>query len=60
MFTRDGDGLRHRWATELMFAHLDEGEEPRDVDLIWLIWNDLDMTPGGRGSDPGLPAMHYQ
>ena len=43
-----------------MFAHLDEREEPRDVDLIWLIWNVLDMTPGGRGSDPDFPAMHYQ
>jgi predicted dithiol-disulfide oxidoreductase (DUF899 family) len=28
VFTRDGDGFRHRWATELMFAPRDEGEEP--------------------------------
>jgi predicted dithiol-disulfide oxidoreductase (DUF899 family) len=60
VFTRDGDGFRHRWATELMFAPRDEGEEPRHVDSIWPIWNVLDMTPGGRGSDPDFPAMQYR
>ena len=59
VFTRDGDGFRHRWATELMFAPREEGEEPRHVDLIWPIWNVLDMTPGGRGDDPDFPAGHY-
>jgi len=28
MFARDGDGFRHRWAAELMFAPGDEGEAP--------------------------------
>jgi predicted dithiol-disulfide oxidoreductase (DUF899 family) len=60
VFTRDGDGIRHRWATELMLAPRDEGEEPRHLDSIWPIWNVLDMTPGGRGSDPDFPAMQYQ
>src|SRR6201994_3681618 len=60
VFTRDGDWLRHRWATELMFAPRDEGEEPRHVDSIWQIWNVLDMTPGGRGNDPDFPAMQYE
>jgi predicted dithiol-disulfide oxidoreductase (DUF899 family) len=59
VFTRDGDGFRHRWATELMFAPREEGMEPRHVDLIWPIWNVLDMTPGGRGDDPNFPAMQY-
>jgi predicted dithiol-disulfide oxidoreductase (DUF899 family) len=59
VFTRDGGGLRHRWATELMFAPRDDGEEPRHVDSIWPIWNVLDLTPGGRGSDPDFPAMQY-
>jgi predicted dithiol-disulfide oxidoreductase (DUF899 family) len=60
VFTRDGDGLRHRWATELMFAPRDEGEEPRHVDSIWPIWNVLDMTPNGRGSGSDFPAMQYE
>jgi predicted dithiol-disulfide oxidoreductase (DUF899 family) len=60
VFTRGDDGLRHRWATELMFAPREEGEEPRHVDLIWPIWNVLDMTPGGRGSGSDFPAMQYE
>ncbi len=39
VFTRDGDGFRHRWAAELMFAPRSEGEDARHVDLIWPIWN---------------------
>jgi predicted dithiol-disulfide oxidoreductase (DUF899 family) len=60
VFTRDASGFRHRWATELMFAARDDGEEPRHVDLIWPIWNVLDMTPGGRGDAPDFPAMQYE
>jgi predicted dithiol-disulfide oxidoreductase (DUF899 family) len=60
VFTRDGGGFRHRWATELMFAPRDEGEDPRHVDLIWPIWHVLDMTPGGRGSGEDIPAMQYE
>lgn len=59
VFARDGDGFRHRWATELMFAPREEGEEPRHVDSIWPIWNVLDMTPDGRGSESNFPAMQY-
>jgi predicted dithiol-disulfide oxidoreductase (DUF899 family) len=25
--------------------------DPRHVDLIWPVWNLLDLTPGGRGTD---------
>ena len=55
VFTRDGDGFRHPWATELMFAPREEGEDPRHVDSIWPIWNVLDMTPGGRGATRTSP-----
>jgi predicted dithiol-disulfide oxidoreductase (DUF899 family) len=60
VFVRDGDEIRHSWATELMFAARDEGEEPRHVDSIWPLWNVLDMTPDGRGTDPNLPGLDYQ
>jgi predicted dithiol-disulfide oxidoreductase (DUF899 family) len=59
VFVRAGDEIRHSWATELMRAPRDEGEDPRHVDSIWPIWNVLDMTPGGRdvGADfPGLDS----
>ncbi len=59
VFARDGDGFRHRWAAELMFAPREEGEEARHVDSIWPIWNVLDLTPDGRGSGSNFPAMHY-
>jgi predicted dithiol-disulfide oxidoreductase (DUF899 family) len=60
VFVRDGDAIRHSWATELMFAARDEGEDPRHVDLMWPIWNVLDMTPEGRGTGSDLPALHYE
>jgi predicted dithiol-disulfide oxidoreductase (DUF899 family) len=60
VFARDGDGFRHRWATELLFAPRDEGIEARHVDSIWPIWNVLDMTPGGRGSGSDFPALQYE
>lgn len=59
VFVRDGDQFRHSWATELMFAARDEGEEPRHVDAIWPIWNILDMTPGGRGTGSDFPRLDY-
>jgi predicted dithiol-disulfide oxidoreductase (DUF899 family) len=57
VFMRDGQGIRHSWATELMFAPRDEGEEPRHVDSIWSV---LDTTPQGRGTEPDLPKLDYQ
>ena len=59
VFVRDGDELRHAWATELMFAPRDEGEDPRHVDSIWPIWSVLDMTPQGRGTEWAFPQLRY-
>jgi predicted dithiol-disulfide oxidoreductase (DUF899 family) len=59
VFVRDGEELRHAWATELMLAPRDEGEDPRHVDSIWPIWNVLDMTPEGRGTERAFPKLRY-
>jgi predicted dithiol-disulfide oxidoreductase (DUF899 family) len=59
VFVRDGDQFRHSWATELMFAPRDEGEDPRHVDTIWPIWNVIDLTPEGRSDASGFPALRY-
>jgi predicted dithiol-disulfide oxidoreductase (DUF899 family) len=59
VFVRDGEHVRHFWATELMFAARDEGEDPRHVDAIWPIWNVLDLTPQGRGTDSSFPLLRY-
>ena len=60
VFVRDGASFRHSWATELMFAPRDEGEEARHVDLIWPVWSVLDMTPDGRETEPPFPSLHYR
>lgn len=60
VFVRDGDQIRHAWATELMFAPRDEGEEARHVDSIWPIWNVLDMTSEGRGTGSDFPKLNYE
>jgi predicted dithiol-disulfide oxidoreductase (DUF899 family) len=59
VFVRDGQEIRHSWATELMFAPRGDGEEARHVDLIWPIWNVLDMTPQGRGTGSSFPSLEY-
>ena len=56
----EGEGFRHFWATELMFAARDEGLEARHVDSIWPIWNVLDMTPEGRGAGSDVPQLSYE
>ena len=59
VFARTGPEIRHMWATELMFAPRENGEDPRHVDSIWPLWNVLDMTAQGRGTDPDLPGLDY-
>ena len=59
VFVRRGGELRHFWASELMFAPRDEGEDPRHVDLIWPMWHILDATPRGRSDEANFPGLHY-
>lgn len=54
---RDGQ-LRHFYGTELLCAPTDAGQDPRHVDLIWPLWNLLDFTREGRGTD-WYPALSY-
>jgi predicted dithiol-disulfide oxidoreductase (DUF899 family) len=58
VFRRRGDEIRHVWATELAFTPPDPGQDPRHVDLIWPLWNLLDMSPEGRG-DEFRPRLSY-
>jgi predicted dithiol-disulfide oxidoreductase (DUF899 family) len=46
--------IRHTWGMELFYAPRDPGQDPRGVDLIWPLWNILDLTPGGRGEGWGV------
>ena len=58
IFTRRDGSVRHFWASEMMFAPSDPGQDPRHVDMIWPLWNVLDMTPEGRG-DSFYPKLSY-
>jgi predicted dithiol-disulfide oxidoreductase (DUF899 family) len=49
VFVREGDVVRHAYATELAFAPRDPGQDPRHVDPIWPVWGALDFLPNGRG-----------
>ncbi len=47
---RDGR-VHHFYSSEMAFAESDPGQNPRHVDLMWPLWNVLDITPEGRGAD---------
>jgi predicted dithiol-disulfide oxidoreductase (DUF899 family) len=50
--------VRHGYATELMFAPREPGQDPRHVDAIWPMWGMLDFSPEGRGPDTH-PKLSY-
>ncbi len=58
VFTRKDGRIHHSWCSELMFAPGEPGQDPRHVDAIWPLWNLLDCTPEGRGTD-WLPKLAY-
>src|SRR5579859_2154261 len=51
VFVKKGGTVRHFWASELMFTKAEKGQNQRHVDIIWPLWNLLDLTPEGRGRD---------
>ena len=56
VFQKTEAGVRHLYATEMLFATSEEGQHMRHMDMMWPLWNVFDLTPIGRGSDwfPGL------
>ncbi|MGH8630287.1 MAG: DUF899 family protein [Burkholderiales bacterium] len=58
VFVKDG-GVRHFWGSELLYAKSEPGQDPRHADLIWPLWNVLDATPQGRGTD-FYPKLDYE
>ena len=47
VFTRQDGKIYHFWGSELVFEPA-QGD-PRHMDLLWPLWNVLDLTPEGRG-----------
>jgi len=58
VFTRRDGQIYHFYNTELFFAPQEKGMDGRHVDLIWPLWNLLDYTPEGRGTD-WYPKLSY-
>lgn len=51
IFQKTGDGICHRYASELLYAPTEPEQNPRHLDMLWPVWNLFDMTPEGRGPD---------
>lgn len=51
VFRRDGDAIRHFWASELLSAPADPDQDSRHVGTIESSWNIFDLMPEGRGKD---------
>jgi len=58
VFWRDGGVVRHFWADEMGMETADPGQDPRGAVDAMPIWNILDMTPAGRGTD-WYPKLSY-
>ena len=54
---RDGK-VRHFYGSEMLYAPEDKGQNARHNDLMWPLWNVLDLTPEGRGGD-WYPKLSY-
>ena len=48
VFHRDGGTIRHFWASELLYAQTDPGQDPRHNGTLEPLWNLFDLTPEGR------------
>jgi predicted dithiol-disulfide oxidoreductase (DUF899 family) len=58
IFVRRGGKIHHFWHSELVLTPPDPGQNQRHVDMMWPLWNLLDFTPEGRGTD-WYPSLHY-
>jgi predicted dithiol-disulfide oxidoreductase (DUF899 family) len=58
VFTRRNGKIHHFWGSEMLFPPSPRGQHSRHVDMIWPLWNVLDLTPAGRGSD-WYPSLSY-
>jgi predicted dithiol-disulfide oxidoreductase (DUF899 family) len=58
VFVKRGGAVHHTYSCELNMLPSEPGQNQRHIDLVWPIWNVLDLTPGGRGSD-WYPSLSY-
>jgi len=58
VFARRKGKINHFYATELQSMRPDKGQNQRHIDMLWPLWNLLDLTPEGRGAD-WFPSLSY-
>lgn len=58
VFERVGDDFYHFYSTELVFVSPDPAQNQRHIDMMWPLWNVLDMVREGRGTD-WYPRLSY-
>jgi predicted dithiol-disulfide oxidoreductase (DUF899 family) len=58
VFTRRNGKVHHFWSSEMLFPPALRGQHSRHVDMIWPLWNVLDLVPAGRGGD-WYPRLSY-
>ena len=58
VFRKDGDEVRLFWKSEMTAEMADPGQDPRGAPDIASLWNILDLTPAGRGTD-WYPSLEY-
>jgi len=58
LFVRRDGKVYHSYSTELAFAPPEPGQNQRHIDMMWPLWNLLDLTPEGRGAD-WYPRLSY-
>lgn len=58
VFTRRDGTIRHFWAGEMGSETADPGQDPRGAPDLMPLWNILDVTPEGRGTD-WYPKLDY-
>ena len=59
VFTRRDGTIRHFWSGEMTGDAADPGQDPRGAPDLAPLWNVLDTTPEGRGTD-WYPKLDYQ
>jgi predicted dithiol-disulfide oxidoreductase (DUF899 family) len=59
VFVRRGRRIHHAHGSELLFLPAPRGQDARHVDMIWPLWNLLDLTPEGRGTT-WYPKLRYE
>jgi predicted dithiol-disulfide oxidoreductase (DUF899 family) len=58
VFTRRDGTIRHFWSGEMGFDTADPGQDARGAPDLMPLWNILDTTPEGRGTD-WYPKLQY-